>query len=156
MKKRPLAFTLAISIFAMLIPMEAFADNPLVQAYIGSQGTTSVTVNTGDSVMLTASATGLSGNVSDQWYKASSANLTDAGETVTKINQVVGTTYAVPTDTVGTYYYFCACNGDILSNVVTVVVSDSHTVTVSVDPANGGTVHFMIAHPFQASPYQAV
>lgn len=83
---------------------------------------TSYTVGEGGTLTLSVEASGTPAPTY-QWYK----NTTNSNKNGTKIDDATSATYSVPTETKGTYYYYCVATnaaGSATSNVATVNVTD--------------------------------
>lgn len=88
---------------------------------------TSYTVGQGGTLNLSVEASGTP-PPTYQWY----SNTTNSNENGTIINDATSATYSVPTETKGTYYYYCVATnaqGSATSNVATVNVTDPILVT---------------------------
>lgn len=80
------------------------------------------TVGQGGTLTLSVEASGTPAPTY-QWYK----NTTNSNKNGTKIDDATSATYSVPTETKGTYYYYCVATnaaGSATSNVATVNVTD--------------------------------
>lgn len=87
----------------------------------------SYTVGEGGTLDLTVEASGTPAPTY-QWYR----NTTNSNVNGTIINDATSATYSVPTETKGTYYYYCVATnaaGSATSNVATVNVTDPIQVT---------------------------
>lgn len=87
----------------------------------------SYTVGQGGTLDLTVKASGTPAPTY-QWYR----NTTNSNVNGTIINDATSATYSVPTETKGTYYYYCEATnaaGTATSNVATVNVTDPILVT---------------------------
>ena len=85
------------------------------------------TVGQGGTLTLSVEASGTPAPTY-QWYK----NTTNSNKNGTKIDDATSATYSVPTETKGTYYYYCVATnaaGNKTSNVATVNVTDPILVT---------------------------
>jgi uncharacterized repeat protein (TIGR02543 family) len=110
-----------------------------------------VTVNAGDSPVLSVTAQATDGGIlSYQWYSSSTAN-TDGG---TKIEGATESTFAVPTDTAGIFYYYvivtstnpAAGEPTTATSRVAKVIIELPAYTVTYHVQDGKNFHVGISH----------
>lgn len=102
-------------------------DNPNVAPTFTTNLNSPYTVGQGGTLTLSVEASGTPAPTY-KWY----SNTTNSNENGTLIPGETSATYSVPTETKGTYYYYCVANnaaGSATSNVATVEVTDPILVT---------------------------